>query len=98
MKSLIKTFAIGIAGMLALGTCNARADLEISASVQIHAVADFYTPLSPLGAWIDVDSYGRCWHPSGIAVDWQPYCTGRWVWTDCGWYWESDEPWGWATY
>ncbi len=23
---------------------------------------------------------------------------GRWIWTDDGWYWASDEPWGWAAY
>lgn len=76
----------------------ARADLEVTASVQVHAVADFYTPLAAEGAWIEVGSYGRCWRPTGIAVDWRPYCYGHWVWTDCGWYWASDEPWAWACY
>ena len=27
--------------------------------------------------------------------NWQPYCDrGRWVYTDCGWYWNSDYAWG----
>jgi len=98
MKSLCNFFAIGLAGGLGLGAFNARADLEVSASVSIHAQADFYAPLSPHGAWVEVGSYGRCWRPAGVAVEWRPYCEGHWVWTDCGRYWASDEPWGWACY
>lgn len=74
------------------------ADLEVVASVQIHAKAEFEAPLGPYGTWVEVGSYGRCWRPVGIEVGWRPYCEGEWVWTDCGWYWQSDEPWGWACY
>jgi hypothetical protein len=28
----------------------------------------------------------------------RPHNVGRWAWTSGGWYWISDEPWGWATY
>jgi hypothetical protein len=98
MKSLCNCFAIGLVGGLGIGALSARADLEVSASVSIHAQADFYAPLSTHGAWIEVGSYGRCWRPAGVAVEWRPYCEGHWVWTDCGWYWASDEPWGWACY
>ncbi len=42
-------------------------------------------------------TFGRCWHPA-VATDWRPYCNGTWEWTDCGWYWVSDEPWAWACY
>jgi hypothetical protein len=98
MKSLCNFFAIGLAGGLGLGDLNARADLEVSTSVSIHAQDDFYAPLSAHGAWIEVGSYGRCWRPASVAVEWRPYCEGHWVWTDCGWYWASDEPWGWACY
>lgn len=57
----------------------------------------FYQTLSPYGAWIEVDGYGRCWQPTVVAYqsDWQPYCDrGRWMYTDCGWYWASDYSWG----
>ncbi len=30
--------------------------------------------------------------------DWRPYTNGRWVYTDAGWTWISDEQFGWATY
>jgi hypothetical protein len=98
MKALRNCFAVGLVGGLGLGVLDARADLEVSASVSIHAQADFYAPLSTHGAWIEVGSYGRCWRPASVAVEWRPYCEGHWVWTDCGWYWASDEPWGWACY
>ncbi|HWX21777.1 MAG TPA: DUF6600 domain-containing protein [Candidatus Binatia bacterium] len=89
---------LGAIATLSLGLLRAHAELEVSAGVQIHAKADFVAPLTPYGGWVEVGSYGRCWRPSHVVVGWQPYCEGRWVWTDCGWYWESDEPWGWACY
>lgn len=98
MKTLINSVAIGLVGSLSLGVFNASADLEVSASVQISATAEFHAPLAAHGAWIEVGSYGRCWRPAHVAVEWRPYCDGHWVWTDCGWYWASDEPWSWACY
>jgi len=98
MKTFFKSSVIALAGMLSLGVFNARSDLEVSASVQIHATADFQAPLAQLGSWVDVHSYGRCWRPARVAADWRPYCNGQWEWTDAGWYWVSDEPWAWACY
>jgi hypothetical protein len=89
---------VAIFVVLWCGASRAFADLEVSASVQIHANAEFEAPLAAHGTWVEVGSYGRCWHPAGVAVEWRPYSTGEWVWTDCGWYWQSDEPWGWACY
>lgn len=57
----------------------------------------FQETLSPYGSWVDVDGYGRCWRPTVVRYDsgWRPYCDrGRWVYTDCGWYWDSDYAWG----
>jgi hypothetical protein len=98
----MKTSHLTLTAVLATGLCvagfHARADLEVSASVQIHARADFYAPLTPHGVWFDFGPHGRCWRPAHVAVEWRPYCEGSWEWTDCGWYWVSDEPWGWACY
>src|ERR1051326_102383 len=66
--------------------------------VGIRTEADFYEPLSPYGHWVVVGSYGRCWRPARVESDWRPYCNGHWVRCDAGWYWASEEPWGWATY
>ncbi len=65
--------------------------------LQVNAVGDFYQPLTSYGSWVDVNGHGRCWHPTQVAADWQPYTVGSWEYTDAGWYWNSDEPWGWAT-
>ena len=98
MKTFLKFVWIGLASSLSLWGFKARAVLEIGASVQINAKADFIMPLAAHGSWVEVRPYGQCWHPAGVAFGWRPYCDGQWVWTDCGWYWESDEPWAWACY
>ena len=61
----------------------------------------FYDPLAPYGMWVDVAGYGPCWQPTVVIVNpgWQPYCNGgRWIYTDCGWYWLSSYSWGWAPF
>ena len=60
----------------------------------------FYDSLAPYGTWISIGGYGRCWRPV-VAVNpgWQPYCNGgRWIYSDCGWYWASDYSWGWGPF
>ena len=62
---------------------------------------DYYDALAPYGTWVDVKGAGRCWQPTVVAVNhaWSPYFNcGRWVYTDCGWYWKSDYSWGWAPF
>ncbi len=57
----------------------------------------FNDTLSPYGSWVVVEGYGRCWRPTTVIYDssWQPYCDrGHWVYSDCGWYWDSDYSWG----
>ncbi|MEO6323605.1 MAG: DUF6600 domain-containing protein [Thermoanaerobaculia bacterium] len=66
---------------------NASADVNVSVSF-------FYDELSPHGEWVSVRSHGRCWRPARVARDWQPYLNGEWVYTDYGWTWVSDDPWG----
>ncbi len=63
--------------------------------------ASFYDTLAPYGTWIDVAGYGPCWQPTVVVANpyWQPYCNGgRWLYTDCGWYWQSGYSWGWAPF
>jgi hypothetical protein len=69
-----------------------------SAVVVVQTQADFYAPLSSYGRWVDLPPYGRCWLPNGVEQGWRPYCDGHWESSDAGWYWVTDEPWGWATY
>jgi len=54
----------------------------------------YQTQLSPYGTWVNVAGYGQCWQPS-VAPGWRPYCDGgHWVYTDSGWFWQSDYVWG----
>jgi hypothetical protein len=54
--------------------------------------------LSWNGEWIETAEYGTVWRPTRIAASWQPYLYGRWAWTNAGWAWVSEEPFGWAVY
>jgi hypothetical protein len=58
----------------------------------------FYERLSPYGHWVERRPYGWVWLPFGLRASWRPYALGRWVMTDYGWTWVSEEPFGWATY
>jgi len=58
----------------------------------------FYSELSPYGEWIEIDRNLIVWQPYSVAENWQPYTRGQWHWTSDGWYWNSYEPFGWATY
>jgi Family of unknown function (DUF6600) len=61
-------------------------------------VSVFYEPLAPYGTWISLPEYGLVWIPHDIAPGWRPYTTGRWVYTNYGWTWVSDQEWGWAPF
>jgi hypothetical protein len=58
---------------------------------------DAFPMLRAYGNWIDVPPYGEVWQP-GVSSEWQPFFNGQWIWTDRGWLWDSDEPYGWVVY
>jgi hypothetical protein len=60
----------------------------------------FYEKLEPHGEWRETNEYGYVWQPreAETSRDWRPYTEGRWAYSDAGWTWISDEPFGWATY
>jgi hypothetical protein len=62
------------------------------------SVSYFYESLSPYGEWFQEPSYGWCWTPYDVSADWRPYSDGHWEYSDYGWSWASNEPWGWASY
>ncbi len=73
------------------------AEDEPQPDTQPTTINYFYNSLAPYGSWVVVNGYGRCWRPTVCLYDsnWQPYCDrGRWVYSDCGWYWNSDYAWG----
>jgi len=76
VKTKLPLRLAAVLGMLSLGPLDAWAKFEVTAEFNIHAKADFYASLAPVGTWVEVGSYGRCWHPVPIAVGWRPYCSG----------------------
>jgi hypothetical protein len=59
----------------------------------------FYTQLDRYGDWRETSDYGYVWQPrQAQSRNWRPYTDGHWVYTDAGWTWVSEEPFGWATY
>jgi hypothetical protein len=58
----------------------------------------FYDSLSGEGTWIQTPQFGYVWQPNVNDPQWAPYTNGHWVYSDAGWTWVSNEPWGWATY
>jgi hypothetical protein len=58
----------------------------------------FYDELSPYGHWTRHPTLGYVWLPMDDP-DFLPYSShGHWVWTDYGWTWVSEYPWGWAPF
>ncbi|MEY5024879.1 MAG: hypothetical protein RLZZ244_407, partial [Verrucomicrobiota bacterium] len=60
----------------------------------------FYDGLAGHGRWFETPEYGWVWQPrvGQWSEDWRPYTRGRWVCSDLGWTWISEEPFGWACY
>lgn len=58
----------------------------------------FYSTLRPYGEWIEIDYDVYVWRPTAVHYSWRPYTLGNWSYTSYGWYWDSYEPFGWATY
>ncbi|MGB6221174.1 DUF6600 domain-containing protein [Haloferula sp.] len=60
----------------------------------------FYDELEPYGDWFETPDYGYVYQPTVVIQNqsWRPYVHGRWVCSNLGWTWRSDEPFGWATF
>jgi hypothetical protein len=76
---------------------------EISgATAQAQSVSvnvQFRSALEPHGQWRKHNRWGEVWTPAKRDRDWRPYTVGRWAYTDeWGWYWASDEDFGYVTY
>ncbi len=57
----------------------------------------YQTQLGPYGDWVDIPPNGQCWVPTEVKINpgWRPYVdNGKWDYTDQGWFWTSQYPWG----
>ncbi len=71
--------------------------VEEPAYTENERVSVWREELTPHGEWIQTAEYGLCWRPHLVRVDsgWRPYYTsGRWIYSDHGWYWKSGYTWG----
>ncbi len=61
---------------------------------------DMVLALEGHGRWIDTARYGPAWVPDASRDrSFAPYVTrGRWVASDAGWFWRSDDAWGAVTF
>jgi len=53
----------------------------------------FYNHLNNYGSWMQMNDGLVVWRPR-VNSRWSPYTYGSWIWTDCGWYWDSSEQFG----
>jgi hypothetical protein len=78
------------------------ASAATASSTPVSGVAtNYYDALAPYGTWLYLPADGWCWQPTVVVANpaWSPYGNeGCWLWTDCGWYWNSYYSWGWAPF
>ncbi len=95
-----RALLLSLSLLVAAAALPARAQVTVSANVTVGGpveVATFHERLGGYGHWTSVDGYGQVWVPPG-RPGWRPYSDGRWVLTEYGWTYVSDDPWGWAAY
>jgi hypothetical protein len=99
MKKLLLTILVlgTFAPAASAGTSNPQ-DINVGVSASFGDVGTFYGALVPYGEWLEVDPGFYAWRPTHVRAGWRPYMFGHWAWTDYGWYWISDEPFGWAVF
>lgn len=55
--------------------------------------------LAQYGQWQNDADNGPVWYPTGVAVDWEPYRNGHWIWVaPWGYTWVEAERWGFAPF
>jgi hypothetical protein len=91
-RTIVLIASLVFACGMALPISNASA--HVGGAVYVSFQAD----LAPYGEWFEYGSYGWVWRPRHVHSGWRPYIDGHWVFTDVGWTWIADEPWGWAPY
>ncbi|HZW39317.1 MAG TPA: DUF6600 domain-containing protein [Ignavibacteriaceae bacterium] len=88
-----KLFLLTAAFIIILLSGNINAKTPTAAQVGY-----FYSALTPYGSWIEIDAGVVAWRPTMVRRYWEPYSEGRWIYTNCGWYWDSYEPFGQITF
>jgi len=82
-------FFLGLLGFVF--TCVPASHVQVG--IAINADQNF-NELNEYGEWVNVPGYGTVWRPDAEA-GWRPFEYGHWVYSNEGWVWDSDEPYGW---
>lgn len=93
MKSLIKILVF-----IAIFSFGAQTKAGITPPMPHASFSFFYDFLSPHGEWIELNDGLLVWRPLHMRSNWTPYAYGTWVWTNNGWYWDSNEEFGEVVY
>jgi hypothetical protein len=94
MRKFLAALAVSLAALSAVAFVAAPATAQVTVSISL-----FHQNLAPHGRWFHHPRWGWAWFPTAVDPYWRPYSRGRWVWTEeYGWYWASDETFGWAVY
>jgi Family of unknown function (DUF6600) len=88
MKRFAMCFVLVAVAVIVVAAPAAQAQVGVNVTI-----GGFYDELAPYGRWVDC-RYGQCWVPARVASDWQPYSNGQWIYTEYGWTWVSNDPWG----
>ncbi len=84
----VKNFAVLSAFLLVIfSALPGKSQVEVSAGVNFSELNDY-------GEWVHVHGLGRVWRPDA-EPGWRPFMYGHWVYSNDGWLWDSDEPFGW---
>jgi hypothetical protein len=101
IRNLARSLGLALV-VVVMGVTTSHAQTSISVAVNTPGsqidVSYFYQNLSSDGDWFQDPTRGWCWTPYDMSADWRPYYDGNWEYTDYGWSWVSNEPFGWATY
>lgn len=83
-------------GMGASGCAPVSGEYRASATYSSAGYDDdyYYASLDRYGTWVEVSTYGQVWCPLDVSAGWRPYTVGSWAYTDYGWMWLADDPWG----
>ncbi|MEP6846794.1 MAG: DUF6600 domain-containing protein [Panacibacter sp.] len=92
MKTIIRLFIAAFLTLSSLLFTNVSEGQQVSVSFSV-----FHDNLQSYGRWTNHPKYGQIWRYNQASF--VPYSTGgHWVYTQYGWTWVSDYPWGWATF
>jgi hypothetical protein len=103
-RTLVLGLALLLGSALAGGGCatldqpSAQTPVRYEDGGQLGDAGYFYDSLSPYGRWVELSPYGLVWLPDGLGPGWSPYSQGFWTYSDYGWTWVDQEPWGWAPF